>query len=128
MSKNFYDYYRILGKVNVDHKKLDEYGTDIYINVILDNINSIFKGNGFESVTLPKKYGGAHRTLKGKIFYLFNEIEKIAKEWDVYLVLVWEKDKIFIEVRQKIERLNVNPNDSNKIFKMLKKVMEDKNE
>jgi hypothetical protein len=62
------------------------------------------------------------------MFYFFNEIEKITEEWDIYLVLVWESNEILIEVRQKVEKLNVNPNDSNKIFKMLKKVMEGKSE
>ncbi len=126
MSKIFYEYYRILGIVNVDRKKWDEYGSDVYMNIILDSINSVLEESGFERVSLPKKLYYKEKDLKSKMLALFYEIEKFTNIWDVSLVLVWRRASINIEIRQKVEKLNVDPNDSNKIFRMLKSLMEGK--
>jgi hypothetical protein len=127
MSKNFYEYYRILGIVNVDRKKWDEYGSDIYMNVIADSINSVLEESGFERVSLPKKLYYKEKDLKLKMLALFNEMERFTNTWDISLVLVWQKTSINVEIRQKVEKLNVDPNDSNRIFRMLKSLMEGKN-
>ncbi len=129
MSKISYNYYRVLGTVQVDQKKWDEYGSSIYMNAILDSINNILVSAGFESISLAKKDYYKPKNLKDKMFSFFDQLEKFTKSWDVYPVLVWQKNSINIEIRQKVERLDVNPNDSNKIFRMLKSLMEgEKNE
>ncbi len=124
MSKVSYDYYRILGKINVDQNKWNEYGGDIYMNVILDSINNILEESGFDRLTLSKMIYYNEKDLKSKILALFKEIIKITKAWDIYPLLVWENNIPSIEIRQKVERLNLNPNESNKIFKILKSLME----
>ena len=126
MSKKFYEYYRILGVIDVDSNKWDEYGSDIYLGIILSSINGILSKAGFEEIDLPKKIFYKENDLKQKIMILFDELEEFTKINDIYPVLVWKRNGINIELRQKVEKLNIDPNDSNKIFKMLNKLMEGK--
>lgn len=116
--------YSTLGIIPVETDDIQEYGSDIYLDILISNIKSILKKYDITMPAMDKnKYTGYFR-FGDKLDLLLRDLNSHLAQLKVEFILIRMPNGVFIEIRKRIDDILKHEEEKmDRIVQLLGKIM-----
>ncbi|MCD6239535.1 MAG: hypothetical protein DRP50_04275 [Thermotoga sp.] len=116
--------YSTLGIIPVETGDIQEYGSDIYLDILISNIKCILKKYDITMPAMDKnKYTGYFR-FGDKLDLLLRDLNSHLAQLKVEFILIRKPNGVFIEIRKRIDDILKHEEEKmDRIVQLLGKIM-----